>query len=76
MSHLLWPRISKFSGLFHKTSFAGASQTNTQIHANDRPINREGIRDSALRGCVNTSGKAGAQIPQLPLGDDSPPWGR
>jgi hypothetical protein len=24
---------------------------------------------------VNTSGKAGAQIPQLPLGDDSPPWG-
>jgi predicted RNase H-like nuclease len=25
---------------------------------------------------VNTSGKAGAQIPHLPLGDDSPPWGR
>jgi hypothetical protein len=25
------------------------------------------IQDSALRGCVNTSGKAGAQIPQLPL---------
>jgi hypothetical protein len=25
---------------------------------------------------VNTSGKAGAQIPQPPLGDDSPPWGR
>jgi hypothetical protein len=25
---------------------------------------------------VNTSGKAGAQIPQLPLGDDSPPCGR
>jgi hypothetical protein len=25
---------------------------------------------------VNTSGKAGAQIPQLPLGDESPPWGR
>jgi hypothetical protein len=24
---------------------------------------------------VNTSGKAGAQIPQLPLGDDSSPWG-
>jgi hypothetical protein len=24
----------------------------------------------------NTSGKAGAQIPQLPLGDDSSPWGR
>jgi hypothetical protein len=26
--------------------------------------------------CVNTSGKAGAQIPQLPLGDESTPWGR
>jgi hypothetical protein len=25
---------------------------------------------------VNISGKAGAQIPHLPLGDDSPPWGR
>jgi hypothetical protein len=25
---------------------------------------------------VNTSGKAGAQIPHLPLGNDSPPWGR
>jgi hypothetical protein len=24
---------------------------------------------------VNTSGKAGAQIPQLPLGDDAPPMG-
>jgi hypothetical protein len=32
------------------------------IHADERPINRKGIRDSALRGCVNTSGKAGAQI--------------
>jgi hypothetical protein len=26
-------------------------------------------------GCVNTSGKAGAQIPHLAMGDDSPPWG-
>jgi hypothetical protein len=25
---------------------------------------------------VNTSGKDGAQIPHLPMGDDSPPWGR
>jgi hypothetical protein len=44
------------------------------IHADKRPINRKGIRDSALRGCVNTSGKAGAKIPHLPLGDDSSPW--
>jgi hypothetical protein len=44
------------------------------IRANERPINREGIRDSALRGCVNTSGKAGAQITHLPKGDDSYPF--
>jgi hypothetical protein len=37
------------------------------IHADERPINQKGIRDSALGGCVNTSGKAGAQIPH-------PPW--
>jgi hypothetical protein len=49
---------------------------NVYIHADERPINLKGIRDSALRGCVNTSGKAGAQIPQLPLGDDSSRWGR
>jgi hypothetical protein len=49
---------------------------NVYIHADDRPINREGIRDSTLRGCVNTSGKAGAQRPQPPLGDKSTPWGR
>jgi hypothetical protein len=41
------------------------------IHAKEQPINRKGIRDSALRGCVTTSGKVGAQIPHLPLGDDS-----
>jgi hypothetical protein len=38
------------------------------IHADKRPINRKGIRDSALRGCVNTSGKAGAQITPTPPG--------
>jgi hypothetical protein len=43
------------------------------IHADEQPINRKGIRDFALRGCVNTSGKAGAQKPHLPLGDDSSP---
>jgi hypothetical protein len=47
------------------------------IHADERPINRRGIRDSSLRGCVNTSGKAGAQIPHLPVGDNAlcaPPY--
>jgi hypothetical protein len=46
------------------------------IHADEQPINRKGIQYSALRGCVNTSGKGGAQIPHLPLGDDSSPRGR
>jgi hypothetical protein len=46
------------------------------IHANERTINRKGIRDSALQGCVSTSGKAGAQIPHPPLGDDSSPCGK
>jgi hypothetical protein len=47
------------------------------IHADKQPINQKGIRDSALRGCVNTSGKAGAQIPppremiHLPVGDNA-----
>jgi hypothetical protein len=45
------------------------------IHASEQPMNRKGIRDSALRGCVNTSGKAGAQILHLPLGDESSPSG-
>jgi hypothetical protein len=38
------------------------------FHDNERPIDRKGIQDSALRGCVNNSGKAGAQTPQLPPG--------
>jgi hypothetical protein len=46
------------------------------IRTEEQPINRKGIRDFAFRGCVNTSGKADAQIPHLLLGDDSPPWGR
>jgi hypothetical protein len=46
------------------------------IHADEQPINRKGIRDSALRGCVDTSGKSSAQILHLPLRDASSPWGR
>jgi hypothetical protein len=45
------------------------------IHASEQPINQKRIRDSALRGCVNTSGKAGAHILHLPLGADSSPSG-
>jgi hypothetical protein len=46
------------------------------IHSDEQPINRKGIRYSALRGCVYTLGKAGVQIPLLTLGDDLSPWGR
>jgi hypothetical protein len=40
-----------------------------------------GFAGIAYQGCItekiaNTSGKAGAQIPYLPLGDDSSSWGR
>jgi hypothetical protein len=45
------------------------------IHASEKPINWKLIRDSALRGCVNTSCKAGAHILHLHLGDDSSPSG-
>jgi hypothetical protein len=31
---------------------------------------------SSMQSYVNTSGKAGAQIPHLPLGDDASPCGR
>jgi hypothetical protein len=37
------------------------------IHANEQQINWKGIRDSALRGCANTSGGVGTQIIH-------PPW--
>jgi hypothetical protein len=63
---VLGPRIPKFGRLFHKTPFAGASQNNARniyIHASEQPMNRKGIRDFALRGWVNTSGKASAHIP-------------
>jgi hypothetical protein len=41
-------------------------------------IEKEIFENRGQHGCnpVNTSGKAGAQIPHLPLGDDSPPGGR
>jgi hypothetical protein len=40
------------------------------IHASEQLKNQKGIRDSALRGYVNTSGKAGAHILHPPLGDE------
>jgi hypothetical protein len=41
-------------------------------------ITREQKKDTHLKKVmknVNTSGKASAHIPQLPLGDNSSPWG-
>jgi hypothetical protein len=38
------------------------------IHADKQPINRRGIRDSALRGCVDTSGMTSAYIINPPPG--------
>jgi hypothetical protein len=45
------------------------------IHASEKPMNRKGIQDYALRGCVNTSCQAGAHILHPPLGDESSPSG-
>jgi hypothetical protein len=39
-------------------------------------VAQAGENEDGEEGPVNTSGKAGAQIPHLPLGDDSSPWGR
>jgi hypothetical protein len=38
------------------------------IHVSVQPMNRSGIRDSALRGCVNTQGTAGSNLTHLPRG--------
>jgi hypothetical protein len=77
--HIYWgPEYQNLADYFtkHHSPAHHKRIRNVYIRADDRTINQEGIRDSSLRGCVNTSGKAGAQIPQLPLGDDSSPWGR
>jgi hypothetical protein len=47
------------------------------LHLTLCPENIETVYLTPFRRIVvNTLGKAGAQIPQLPLGDDSSPWGR
>jgi hypothetical protein len=60
----------------------------TRIKAHETPSRRRtwaphgqagwyiGLGLEHYRCYVYTSGKAGAQIPHLPLEDDSPPWGR
>jgi hypothetical protein len=46
------------------------------LEVKERQIFRRVLRSITEYSNVNTSGKAGAQIPHLPLGDDSSPWGR
>jgi hypothetical protein len=77
--HIYWgPGYQNLADYFTKNHSPAHHKRirNVYIHAGDRPIKREGIRASALRGCVNTSGKAGAHIPQPPPGRRFIPWGR
>jgi hypothetical protein len=77
--HVYWgPGFNNLADYFtkHHSPAHHKGMREIHIHADEQPINREGIRDSVLRGCVNTSGRAGAKIPHLPLGEDSSPSGR
>jgi hypothetical protein len=49
------------------------SSSNLEFHLRSSSENE---LETRTRVGVNTSGKAGAQVPHLPLGDDSNPWGR
>jgi hypothetical protein len=71
------PRYQKLADYFTKHHLPAhhTRMRKIYIHADEQPINRKGIRDSALQGCVNTSGKASAQTLRLPLGDHSSPSG-
>jgi hypothetical protein len=55
--------------------FQNTQQPESVLKKNSNSIFYHAVRESAAMGDVNTSGKAGAQIPQLPLGDESSPWG-
>jgi hypothetical protein len=74
--YMYWgPGCQNLADYFTKHHSAAHHKIMREIYMNadEQPINRKGIRDTALRGCVNTSGKASAQILHLPLGDDSSP---
>jgi hypothetical protein len=66
------PKLSAVTYIFGQYDFnrAPMAPPGTRIIAHETP-NRRSTWDPH----VNTSGKAGAQIPQLPLGDDSSPGG-
>jgi hypothetical protein len=72
--HVYWgPGYQNLADYFTKHNLPAHHKIMREIyiHADEQPINRKGIRYSALRGCVNTSGKASAQILHLPLGDSA-----
>jgi hypothetical protein len=60
---------------------AEAEKTNDEddgqykVKANQVDPNQSNNITADQVGDVNPSGKTGTQIPQLPLGDNSPPWG-
>jgi hypothetical protein len=68
MNHFL---ISKFPEI------STSKVVTWQAHVDDKTSSKEVAYDMIMgMDFVNTSGKAGAQIPHPPLGNDSSPWGR
>jgi hypothetical protein len=69
--HVYWgPGFPTFGRLFknHHYPTHNKRMREIYIHASVRPMNRAGVRDSALRGCVNTQGMAGSSLTHLPRG--------
>jgi hypothetical protein len=56
------PSYQNLADYFKKHHLPGHHKRMREIymHADEQQINWKGTRDSALRGCANTSGKAGA----------------
>jgi hypothetical protein len=55
--HVYWhPGYQNLEDYFTKHPFPAHHKRMREIyiHASDRPMNQRGIRDSPLRGCVNT----------------------
>jgi protein-tyrosine phosphatase len=78
---LRWPLISVLSFLMRDLSYRNSFELSSIFLARLALASVNVVttpRSAAIDVVrfVNTSGKAGAQILHLPLGDDSPPWGR
>jgi hypothetical protein len=69
--HVYWgPGYQKLADYFtkHHSPTHHKIMPEMYIHAIVRPMNRSGIRDSALRGCVNTQCRTGSNLTHLPPG--------